>query len=212
MTDIAIYESMTNDKLITELAECLTVSAKQLVKAAQIFNVLELRGVDLSYLKTGLGAFLPAIANNVLDAEVVIRYAGRKDILNHLSKVGIDVQRKLLENDTVELVIDDNGQPRTETTSLANVRTFNLSKIFDFGRIKTVSEQLESYKQLHRKAPPKKRKNRKPTAVRSFSVDREHGGIRVGLLFAEPESLIDILCQFYGSVENLEKQLKNSQI
>lgn len=211
MTDIAIYESMTNDKLITELAECLTVSAKQLVKAAQIFNVLELRGVDLSYLKTGLGAFLPAIASNVLDAEVVIRYAGRKDILNHLSKVGIDVQRKLLENDTVELVVDDNGQPRTETTSLANVRTFNLGKIFDFGRIKTVSEQLESYKQLHRKAPPKKRKNRKPTAVRSFAIDRENNGIKVGPLFVEPDSLINILREYYGDDAQFIKEIDKTR-
>lgn len=196
MNDIANLSQKTNEQLKNELAECLTLSAKQLNKAALLFVELESRGVDLSELKSGMGYYLPAIGSGKLDAGIVIKYADRKDILNQVIKLSIDDQLKLLKCDKIEVVRSRAGSFYSEKISISKLRPIEINRIFSLTKIKTPEEQLLTYQPT---AKPKKvkKKKRAPIAVRKFEIDKENEGIKVGNLFVKADSMIEQIAKYY---------------
>ena len=92
------------NELKKELARTLKVTSEYLVYMSVIWAELNKRGVDLSDLKSGLFEYIPLIATNQLDADLVIEYAGNKTLLAALSRLPIEQQREIAESKKVPFV------------------------------------------------------------------------------------------------------------
>lgn len=135
----------TTKELKTALSKGLTISAKQLSYLALIWRELEDRGEDLSALKSGLATYLPLIAADILDPEAVVRFAGQKTLLAHLSEIPIKEQRKLLKNNSVELVeFNRNGKLVSESVQLADLTSIQVKQVFHDGVILCADTQKET--------------------------------------------------------------------
>ena len=161
--------SASTDELKRELARSLNLSAEHLVRIALIWQELTRRGEDLSDLRTGLTEYLPDIAAGRLDANVVVRFAGRKTHINALRLLPAEEQRRLLDSEID--VVDDNGdiaRARLDQIPAAQVR-FVLS---DHG-IRPIPEQ----RRLRLSGPTRRKK--KPTSRARIYFD-ENGWLRIG--------------------------------
>ena len=96
--------AMSNQQLRARLAQSLTLSARHLAYLAVIWAELERRGEDLSDLRTGLAAYLPQIAAGVLDAEAVVRFAGKPSVLRALAGLPLEQQAALTRGEPVHVL------------------------------------------------------------------------------------------------------------
>lgn len=109
--------SMSTQQLRTRLAQSLTLSARHLSYLAVIWAELERRGEDLSDLRTGLAAYLPLIAAGTLDAEAVVRFAGRPSVLRALAALPREQQSALTRGEPVH-VLTVNAVGEYESTDM----------------------------------------------------------------------------------------------
>lgn len=68
-------------ELKQELSRTLKVTSQYLVYMSMIWSQLNKMGVDLSGLKSGLFEYVPLIATNKLNPDLVIEFAGNKTLL-----------------------------------------------------------------------------------------------------------------------------------
>lgn len=90
MNDIVLFnkdqiELATIDVLKAELSRTLKVTSQYLVYMSMIWAELNKRGVDLSGLKSGLFEYIPLIAMNKLNPDLVIEFAGNKTLISSVT-------------------------------------------------------------------------------------------------------------------------------
>lgn len=135
--------NLSVQQLRAELARSLTMSAQHLAYLATIWSELELRGEDLSDLRTGLAVYLPQIAAGRLDASAVIRFAGAPTVLRSISTLPLDEQRALAAGKTVEvLTIDAGGKYTTRATPAYALTASQARMVFASEKIRSVTEQI----------------------------------------------------------------------
>jgi hypothetical protein len=134
------FRALDTPTLRSELSRILTLSADHLAYMAAIWQELEARGENLSELKTGLGVYLPLIAARKLDAEVVVKFAGNKTLINAMVSLPIDEQRRLAHGGTVA-VIDEHGT--TKNVPIIQLRGRQIKMVIDAGRIRPPEEQTD---------------------------------------------------------------------
>jgi hypothetical protein len=110
---LATFHDMTTEDLKSELADSLALTAKSLLRSACLVHVLEGRGEDLAGLRIGILKWLKLIAHGLLLPEAVVRYAGKRSVLDNLCKLPVEEQRRLLEGGTLRLVVYGDDGKRT---------------------------------------------------------------------------------------------------
>lgn len=138
--------SASTDELRTELANALKLTARHLLHMAAIWQELERRGEDLSDLRVGLATYLPLIAAETLEAELVVRLAGRRGLLDRYATLPISEQRRLLTNDSVGLAIMDNDRVVIEQAHPLKLTLAQANLLIGDGRIRSMDEQHQIIK------------------------------------------------------------------
>ena len=137
--DLNNYSTQT---LREELVKAVTMTARSIQYLATVWKELERRGEDLSDLRTGLASYLPLIAAGQLDAEVVVCFAGNKTLLQCISRLPIDDQRRLSTGGLLNVVIfDDAGKSNVTRLPAHALTTTQARMVFDEGRIRGADEQ-----------------------------------------------------------------------
>lgn len=186
-------------ELRAELARAITITSQSLAYLAAIWQELEVRGEDLSSLRFGLSNYLPLIAQNKLSAELVVKYAGQKTLLQAISQLPIEIQNEINANDVVDLAILDGDHPRVEKTHLAELPVPAIYRVFSPEGIRSPSDQIKMI------VKPKKMTSRKPRRTSNLKI--EDGDLIVGKTWSvRLTRLTEILSEHYGiDLSHLDK-------
>lgn len=168
-TELKKLSSLSKQELKNELARGLQITAKHLRHLATIWRELENRGEDLSDIRHGLMSYLPAIANGVMEPQLIVNYAGHKTLLSALSSLPIENQQKIAETGFVTVVTEDGDEVETPVNKL---RASEINRIFDISsrKIRSTDEQ----RSLLMTASKKKTLRRPVTSIVGF--DSQDGG------------------------------------
>lgn len=191
-------ETASIDDLKAELSRTLKVTSQYLVYMALIWSELNKRGVDLSALRSGLFEYIPLIATNQLNPDLVIEFAGNKTLLSALSRIPIEHQNWIAETKQVAFVKLGDKQERIDCTlDLTRAKASEIYQVFGGENgLRTPDQQYELIKSRQRllKNPknPKNRKERK--TLRSVQLDEDKEYVLLGTdAKVKIETLIDAL-------------------
>lgn len=150
------FKSASTQALKHELGRALDITADYLSYLAQIWQELETRGEDLSGLRSGLMAYLPMIANNRVDARIVVNYAGQKTLLAALAKLPIEEQRRVAEYGYVTVAQSDEKDNFHEVqVKLSEIRAADIHRVFSDRGVRTPAQQIRVQGLAQEKKPKK---------------------------------------------------------
>lgn len=95
--DVTRLSAVDTAALRDALRDGLRMTVSHLVYVAAIWKELESRGEDLSALRQGIGAFLPAIAAGEVLPETVVAFAGKPATLKVVAKLPPAEQRAIAD-------------------------------------------------------------------------------------------------------------------
>ncbi|NOZ98064.1 MAG: hypothetical protein GXO52_09955 [Gammaproteobacteria bacterium] len=182
MNDIVLFnkdqiELATIDVLKAELSRTLKVTSQYLVYMSMIWAELNKRGVDLSGLKSGLFEYIPLIAMNKLNPDLVIEFAGNKTLLSALSRVPIEQQNWIAETKSVAFAKIGDNQEKIETVlDLTKAKPHEIYQVFggEMG-IRNVNQQYALILSRNEDKKPKQRQGRSKTyKTVGFDKNREY--------------------------------------
>lgn len=136
-------KEVDTETLKSELAKSLTLTAQHLLYLSEIWRELELRGEDMSQLKSGLGQYLPLIAAGALKAEAVIKFAGQKMLLKRIAHLPPGVQLKLSSGEKIPVVYHDTVSDTIKQADLScdQLSSAQIRTVFDSHKIRSEDEQ-----------------------------------------------------------------------
>lgn len=132
---------MSVEELKHELGRALEVTADNLLYLARLWRELERRGEDLSQLRAGLRAFLPAIADGRLDAQAAVQFAGNLTMLRALAAQPLSVQRRLAEGKRVTVLTMVDGEWKEERRRGDELSVSEIRQVFHAGAMRSIEEQ-----------------------------------------------------------------------
>lgn len=199
------------ETLRRELASSLDLTAKALSYMAAIWKELERRGEDLSSLRRGMLAYVPKIAEGRLEAELVVKYASQRMLLNALAKTPLAQQRRLVEQGAVELVtIDEGGGRQVREVPLNRLAAPDIHFVFSTTGLRSVDEQFlmrSKRREAHKDAPPKTER-----PARKVEVDKARGRLIIGNRPISADLILPALSELYGfDVEAMVKRQMDTQ-
>ena len=189
---------LDNNALLDEFKNSLSVTVFHLQKMAVIWDILTSRGVDLSKYKKGLIEFVPLIAQNRLLPQFVTDFAGQKNLINHVSKISLHEQEKLLEHGIVQKIsILEDGTELVEDLALDEIRSDELYQIFGTDSLRTIEEQRKLIANSRRLANTKK-----PIKLKSYRkahIDEKREFLVLGNdAKIELSKVLDLVSEVYG--------------
>jgi hypothetical protein len=95
--DVTRLGDLDTPTLRAALGDALRLTVRHLVYVAAIWKELEHRGEDLTPLRQGIGAYLPAIASGEVLAETVVNFAGRPGLLRTVAALPPAEQRAIAD-------------------------------------------------------------------------------------------------------------------
>jgi hypothetical protein len=194
--DVVIADQITDlkvasiDQLRRELSRALQITSKHLVYLGAIWRELEERGVDLSDLRSGIAAYLPMIAHERLNAELVVKYAGQKMLLNALAQLPMHEQNTIAKDGFVTVVKLDGDDVSEIQVPLTSLSSHDVYRVFSDKGVRPPSEQVRL---LSKKPKPPKR----PRRARRVALDREDASIVVGQSSVSIDRLICLISDYY---------------
>jgi len=134
-------------KLYDMLADALEMTAESLVYLGSVVRELELRGEDVSYLRNdGVGRYLLRIAGGDLAAEVVVKYAGSRQLLESIATLPLQRQRDIATgNELVRVVVRGQEGYKTVMKRADDMSISELYAIFRSGGMLSVEDQIALY-------------------------------------------------------------------
>ena len=157
-TAIAVTYNLTrfSTKILRdELVKALVLSVQHISRLAAIWKELERRGEDLSDLRRGIGVYLKAVASGQLAPDALVAFSGQKTILDRISTLPIDTQRKLAAGDPVKIATDVTGRS-VRSLPVAEMTAAQVKLAISDGKIRDVAEQkavLEAQIKPHTLSP-----------------------------------------------------------
>lgn len=136
-------KSATIEDLRSELARSVRLTARELQWMAQVWHELQVRGEDMSALRSGLLAYLPGIAAGRVEAEIVVKFAGQPLLLNRLAALSVSQQRVLVETGAIEVARrQSSGRILGQTVSIGSLAAREILLVFTHeGHQRTIAEQ-----------------------------------------------------------------------
>ena len=209
-------QSASIDELKAELSRTLKVTSQYLVYMSLIWSELNRRGVDLSGLRSGLFEYIPLIATNQLNPDLVIEFAGNKTLLAALSRVAIEQQNWIAKTKQVAFVeLGEHQQKIERPLDLTKARASEIYQVFGGeSGFRTPDQQYAFLKSKQRILKnSKKQKERKTVRAIQFDENKEY--INIGTdSRVKIETLIDALNQefhidLYDYLKKHSQRLKN---
>lgn len=189
MSKQQIYAASIED-LKRELARGLEITAERLRYVAEIWQELHRRGEDLSDLRSGLMEYIPLIATQQVDPNLVIACAGHKTLLSALSRLPIEKQNEIAKSGAIEIAhLNENGEKIVVEKTLANLRADDIYYAFGDGYLRNTSEQIK----LRLKHSAKLRTPKKPRKTSNIRFNNDGATMRIGTNTVNIEQLIETL-------------------
>ena len=180
-------ERASDAELRQELAAQLTLTARSLARAAEIWTELQRRGIDLRELRSGLAVYLPRIARGELAAEAVVAFAGQKMLLQHLTGMPLDEQRRYAGGDPITIAAqDDQGQIIGEQRRLVELSGREVLLAISNGSVRPLKAQSDTLRR--QSAKPTRRRHATGSTAR-VRADTAAGTVVVGRVRLEPLDL-----------------------
>lgn len=172
-------QQLDDNQLLKEFKNSLSLTVFHLQKMAVIWDILTNRGIDLSEYKKGLIEFVPLIAQNKLIPEFVTDFAGQRNLINHVSRIPVEEQRRLLKVGKVEkLTILEDGAEVVQNLDLNEIKSGELYQIFGSDKLRTIEDQrLLLIKQMPKSKPKKQPKLK---TYRKVSIDNNQEYLVLG--------------------------------
>lgn len=194
MSQQQIYNASVED-LKRELARGLEITAERLKYVATIWQELHRRGEDLSDLRSGLMEYIPLIATQQVDPNLVIACAGHKTLLSALSRLPISKQNEIAKNGGVSIAhLDENGEKVIVEKTLANLRVEDIYYAFGDGYVRNASEQIK----LRLKHSVKPKAQKKPRKTSNIRFNDDGATMRIGTNTVSIEQLIETLSERFN--------------
>lgn len=163
--------AVPTDDLKRELAEAVGVTARTLRRMAVIWRELERRGEDMSALRGGLMGYLPMIAEDRLEPELVVRGAGQATMLKAAMALPLHQQRQIIEKGVPVARLDpETGDIAVENVPIEKLSIYDVRQAFAPDGIRGQGEQVRLIARM--------RGDRKPATKR---------GIILSIRLTEPE-------------------------
>lgn len=201
---LSIDEIASTDTTVLRkhLSQALVWTAKTLTYLGAIWAELERRGEDLSALRSGIAQYLPAIAHGKLSADLVVKYAGQKMLLNAISGLSVEEQNRLLEQgSTTVITINEDGDVVKEEKPLDRFSAIDIRFVFSDEGIRTESQQIA----LRQKAL--KVRSKPHRLLRKAEADLDRNAIVIGSSAISAEKVLPALSEIYGF--DVEELIKN---
>lgn len=181
---------MSTAELKDELGRTLEVTARHLTYLAAVWQELERRGENMSHLRSGLWAYMSAIAAGQLRAEIVVQYAGHAMLLRKLSALPIAEQDKLLSDNTVAFVEYDGKNFEERRTPITHLKAHQIAQVIGSDHIRSTDEQRRTAVAFARRAKPNVRGANIAERAREIQAPRgEKAVLTLQLTTAEHKNL-----------------------
>lgn len=202
---VAELNNLSTQALRAELAKALTISAQVITYLAQVWAELERRGEDLADLRNGLAQYLPLVASGQLCADVVVRFANNRAMVDAISRLPIDEQRRMAAGGEVNIITPagNDGEYTVQTRPATSLTSAQARLVFDIGRIRNTDEQraiLDS-RQL---SPSRRTKNR------PITIDRAEGTAKIGRQKIKLSDLFAAIAESSTPSEDIPKNERKS--
>jgi len=199
------FHSASTQELKQELGRALDITADYLSYLAQIWRELESRGEDLSSLRGGLMSYLPMIANNRVDAHIVVNYAGQKTLLAALTKLPIEEQRRVAESGYVTVArSDEDGHQQEMQVKLTELRSADIHRVFSDSGIRTPEQQAKEQATIENKKPRKH-----ITSIVHFDRYKDDDLLVISGKRVRVSDVIDALCDRYAVSKSDRDKIKS---
>jgi hypothetical protein len=177
-------EAMDNTDLLGELQRATAATASNLVYMAQIWKLLEGRGMDMAPFRNGLLRFLPMIASGEVIPEVVIKLAGNMTLLGKVGKLPPERQKALANGEPVPVLDPESGAVRER--KIEELGAKEVRQLFGVdGKLRDVEAQRRMVEALK---PQSKGKSGLVT-LSNIAVNEKAGTIKIGAQLAELDDL-----------------------
>lgn len=193
LPDAVDWSAVSTDDLKQQLADCLTMTARALARASEIYMELERRGVDLHAVRTGIGYYLPRIARGELTAEAVIAFAGQRVVLQRMVGMPPEEQRRLAAGGHVTIAVrTETGEIRAVERNIAELSAREAIQAIDSGRVRPIESQIKTVAAaVVRPSSPTRRSGSRA----KIRADRSSGQIVIGAIRIDPHDLTSALRQ-----------------
>lgn len=201
-----VIKTATVDDLKVALTNVVQATANHIAILAKIWRELENRGEDLSALRSGIAYYLPMVADNKLDASVVLAFAGQQLLLRQVSLLPIEQQKSLAEGEKVPVVTisPKSNEAQVEYLELKHLHSRHYNLVFDLGRVRTPEEQ----EALLRTRATRRSRVEKKVRKKKVRYDSELDAFVVGATKIRQEDVLTALAELSGKSEDeIEKFL-----
>lgn len=192
---------MSTDDLRKEFFKSLDITVKHFIHMANIWKELEQRGEDMSRFREGIAIYIEMIAHNHIDPNLVVRYTGKKVLLNALSKLPMEQQKLIAQDEYVEVARVDGDDISSEKIKLSALPSTDIYTVIGEYGIRPVAEQQRMLIQREGKTQKKQRRARK------VEVDPVNNTLNVGGSVADLDKVLNALSKHYGiDISKLKEQ------
>jgi hypothetical protein len=149
---------LTNEQLVSKIAECLQHIATDYLTIVRYANVLKARGVELSFITRGTWNAIKYLEAGTMLPET---FVALRDLaaLEHVGRFGHEQQRAILAKGTVEVYERVGTSDTHRSIPLDELLPAQCRLVFDNGRVRTIEEQANFYRdrQLAKELQPPRR-------------------------------------------------------
>lgn len=182
------YDSMSDEDIVTSLADCAKITMEQLLRASAIIYVAASRGKDLRPVLVGFLRVAAQVAYGQVTPEAALEFGTRPSILNNLSRLPLHEQKQLMKRGSVEVAVLTDGKPDTRCVELKNVTPEIARQVFDVSGLVPVNEQLAK---LQARKPAET--TRVPGLPPGVKIDKRKDVVMFGEIVVSTSQLIAIV-------------------
>lgn len=140
------YKAMTTGELWSKVDSSLAASAEHMYVAAKCVGQLKRRGVDVSRLGSRLLRTLDKIDDGTLSPDAATAFSSSPMVLDRVAKLPIKKQEELVKNPIVSVYRGGTTGESVVSIPLNRLNKHEVTQVFGDGKVRTLSEQVESLK------------------------------------------------------------------
>lgn len=128
----------SDDEVKNVLKSCFALTVHAIQAAAIAVRELDRRGVDFSDVQVWMIGYIRAVGAGNLSASALMRFAGKRSLLNRIVTLPIQEQERLASGEPVDICISKNDSAKIDPLEMSAEQ---ISLVFPLGKRRSVSEQ-----------------------------------------------------------------------
>lgn len=185
-------KALTTEQLYEILAQGLVAEMNAIVQRAHVIKELEDRGERISKQYGILLQYLRQVAVGLLLPEVLLEFRLDMQLFVIVANLSVPEQRRLLNDGTVEVYVDNNGGSDVRRERPSAMTPFHRKQVFAKGHIRSLAEQRD-WIETQREKEKQKVIRSQVVELDGWKADKERGGIYKGRLFISQDKLVKLL-------------------